>query len=233
MLKKKQVVMLPTNQKAQKGQIVLTLGGKSLYITSEKDALIINDNHFKGSTGKPQHIHFLSDEEIKKGDWFMRDGKLYNEFKTSTTPNTTIFIRLYPSLDLSEQWREVYISDCKKIIATTDQSLLLDFNKEGDGGCDYLPQPSDSFIQNYVEAYNVGKPITEVMVEYHPELYDGTETTASLSGRLKVNPKNNTITIKPVKDNWTREEVIAFAKKYAERCQAPIKPGDRWIEENL
>ena len=30
MLKEKQVVMLPTNQKAQKGQIVLTLGGKSL-----------------------------------------------------------------------------------------------------------------------------------------------------------------------------------------------------------
>lgn len=43
--------------------------------------------------------------------------------------------------------------EAKKIIATTDIPLQL-------------PQPSKSFIQAYIKAYNEGKPITKVLVEY-------------------------------------------------------------------
>ena len=49
---------------------------------------------------------------------------------------------------------------------------------------------------------------------------------------LKVNPKDNTITIHAIKDSWNRDEVIVFAKNYAKRCQSPIQDS-KWIEENL
>lgn len=50
--------------------------------------------------------------------------------------------------------------------------------------------------------------------------------------------KPTTITAYPVmlpteEKMYSREEVIAFAKKYAERCQAPVQVGERWINENL
>ena len=59
--------------------------------------------------------------------------------------------------------------------------------------------------------------------------------------RLKINPKDNTITIKKVKDSWNREEVVQLLID----CCAEIssihgklkgkEPADlyKWIEENL
>lgn len=55
---------------------------------------------------------------------------------------------------------------CSKVIATTDSSLGL-------------PRPSDAFVQKFVEEYNKGNVITEVLVE-----------------------PDNTITIKPVIETW-------------------------------
>ena len=45
----------------------------------------------------------------------------------------------------------------EKIIATTDISLVKEYN---------LPEPSQSFIQKYIEEYNRGNIITDVLVEY-------------------------------------------------------------------
>ena len=60
--------------------------------------------------------------------------------------------------------------------------------------------------------------------------------------RLKINPKDNTITIKKVKDSYSREEVIGFGNKVKEYCKDGWKSDslhrvffewDKWIEENL
>lgn len=53
--------------------------------------------------------------------------------------------------------------------------------------------------------------------------------------RLKINPKDNTITIKEVKDSWNREEVIQLIKKFNKDCtgQPWYEFDDKWIEENL
>ena len=129
-----------------------------------------------GLDGIPHHLYILSNDEIKKGDWFIRDGRLYNEFKTSLTPEVTIFIRLYPNLDLSEQWREVYISDCKKIIATTDNSLTIkvESNFLTDGITIHkqlykyvtLPQLPQSLIEHFINEYNEDNVISKVLVEF-------------------------------------------------------------------
>lgn len=51
---------------------------------------------------------------------------------------------------------------------------------------------------------------------------------------LKVNPKDNTITIRKVKDSWTREEVEAIVEKalFAKGAWYPEEIKE-WIEENL
>ena len=93
--------------------------------------------------------------------------------------------------------------------------------------------------QKYIEEYNKGNVITDVLVEYQTKL----EWTYSHSGNriqeesnpfLKINHKDNTITIKKVKDNYSREEVenlIYSAMK--DRCYTTVAEWKKWIEENL
>ena len=140
--------------------------------------------------------------------------------------NSYIAQHLYIISDDEAKENDLYIeSDHKgfgfikyKIIATTDISLKL-------------PQPSQQFIEKYIESYNKGEIITDVLVEYHGSFghYDGDTWYAP-----KVNPKDNTITIKKLKDSWNREEVI----KLLNILNNTLNIGsdltlEQWIEENL
>ena len=101
----------------------------------------------------------------------------------------------------------------------------------------FLPKPSQSFIEKYIEKYNKGEQITDVLVEYwaHTEEHP----------QLKINPKDNTITIKPVKDSWNREEVVQLASNAFRAGHARGFSGypmtenwtkqtlDDWIKQNL
>jgi len=53
--------------------------------------------------------------------------------------------------------------------------------------------------------------------------------------RLRVNPKDNTITIKRVKESWNREEVEKLIMKYAlEEHDVVISPAlGEWLKQNL
>lgn len=177
-LKKAQVLMLPTN----KGEAQLGLYesiGKEIQLITAKSR---NWDYIKeASYIKPQHLYIFSDEEIKEGDWY---------------------------IDLSdkENVRPIYkksqqngYKDCKKIIATTDTSIRLGQEDTHSRGVSYYLQPSQSFLEVYVREYNKGNVIKEVMVEYN-EIIDE-------DGRLKVNSKDNTITIKRMKDNFTIFEI--------------------------
>ena len=204
--RKCKVVMLPTNEKAN----IYTDRYGNLKLHSTPSKLPIN------SIGSNQHLYVTSDNEIKEGDrcYDISNNNIFTFHKDT----------YYKSIDF------------KKIIATTNSSLTIQYQtSQGNLYNEPLPQPSQQFIEKYVEAYNNGNPITGVMVEYEEVLVTDMiiEGADKFVDVLKVNPKDNTITIKKVKDNWNREEVIAFAKKYADRCQAPIQAGDQWIEENL
>jgi hypothetical protein len=94
----------------------------------------------------------------------------------------------------------------REILATTDKSLGL-------------PSPSDGFIRKFIEKYNAGTPITKVMVEYEEypiTTYGMSDGEPETDTRLKVD-KDNCITIRPVKESWTREELpIEAMKEYNE-----------------
>ena len=107
----------------------------------------------------------------------------------------------------------------REVLATTDKSLkmreynsLLSCCKSKEECHCILPQPSQSFIEAFVEAYNKGQQITEVMVECETVTDWDNYTTIPVGNggathkekqQLKINPKDNTITIRKVKDSWT------------------------------
>ena len=154
----------------------------------------------------------------------------------------------------------------REMLATTDESLEPR-NLYGNSGLfkTKLPQPSQQFIEEFVEEYNKGNIITDVMVEYvnYPTPQkDGFSTKYSdniiltgswasrlkqwevLNNTLKISPKGNTITIKKVKDSYTREEVEDLCRKafllyksdnygYPGLIKSTKEKEDKWIGENL
>ena len=203
MLNKCKIVMLSTNQQT-----------KYLMVYSDvektKGKLILNG--LKNDEYKEyQHLYIISDDEIKKGDYYIIDN-----IPELLKNNGLRFIDNY----------------CKKVIATTDTSLYI-HQKETMSLPErvfYLPQPSQQFIQKYIEEYNRGNIITDVLVEYelvsNEEYFLNTinpdDGVPYFDENLKINPKDNTITIKKVKDSYTKEEVDRLLDEQASKTTAKM-----------
>ena len=189
---RREVIMLPTDDKT-----ILCLEGNKL--TLERCIAV-------GCQHKFQHLYILSDEKIEEGDWY------YHPFLKRIVKASHV-------IDYREHRT--------KIIASTDESLRFNPNVPNFLlGNESLPQPSQEFIEAYVKAYNEGNSITEFMVEYEEYMTDGwvptynnpdnsnCESPAELDYKLKVK-SDNTISIRKIKDSWSREEVTKF-KNYVE-----------------
>lgn len=211
MFKRAKVVMFPTKEKA-----VFFISKEHPEIAQKGDNSVINPNWIG------QHLYFLSDDEIKESDWY------YTPSKRSIEQCVKKLLIIKGGSSDIEQ---------KKIIATTDESLL--WSKETE--ClpslpNQLPQPSQSFIKKYIEEYNKGNIITDVMVEY--EEYDWSLLVNGhivLHERLKI-AKDNTITIKKIKDSWSRDEIESILKDYSlwlETNEENFFSAHIWINENL
>lgn len=216
--KRAKVIMLPTENNTYIGKHLDDEIYLSLYTWYLKSLNIPNQR-------QGQHLYIISDDDIKEGDWFIN--------------------LLDNSIHQATNW--IYVSTCKKIIATTDTSLTIPTHYGMD---EELPQPSQQFIEKYIESYNKSEIITDVLVEYENN-YDleyytpqgGIECCKKIDNwKLKINSKDNTITIKKVKDSWNREELKILFKKHENdvikyiNSSGPNKfPSfnDNWIKENL
>ena len=220
--KNAKVVMLSTNEPSKIGNLA-TYQKRSL-------AKVIKEGiNPKDSTVQFWNLYIISDDEIKENNTHF-----YNPYsgQLHISGNHTDYIAINKN-------------GCKKIIATTDVSLGL-------------PQPSQQFIQKYIEGYNKGNVITDVLVEYQTD--SKSETKLYMLGigdnpddfeygepTVKINPKDNTTTIKKVKDSYTREEHISNIKKFSLELGSKIhcflkedgtlsisiQDVNKWIEENL
>lgn len=218
--KKCKVVMLPTKNAAY-----IHKNYKTKILIYEEVACGRNDSDH-------QHLYIISDEEIKAGDWFLTDDRdwitdnngnpIWLLKKCAKVEKGWIFAKGEPDTGLNPDWS-------KKIIATTDSYLGL-------------ARPSDDFIRKYCESNGA---IKDVLVEYIIEHHDTSELV-DMNGvpngkspttiDIKVSP-DNTITIKPIKDSWNREEVIDLIQKfwlsYEKNELEYIDNKDKWIEQNL
>ena len=207
--KRCKVVMLPTNKKSN-----IFLGK----ITNQLQQLRVAD---KDNSTNNQNLYILSDEKFAIGDWVI-NGNISRSNHTIVNLTTQKQVNEFNQIagimgEFNEKIKDIVIT--KKIIATTDNSLSV-VNKlpitEGKSWT-LLPRPSDSFIRKYCDAYNKGNIITNVIVEYNTgdENLDG--YVAMFGGHeigdtVKVNSKDNTITIKRIKNNWNRKEVIKLCQ---------------------
>jgi hypothetical protein len=180
MNKKCKVVMLPTDQKRQKGQLFMVMPEKRLfYLTSD--------------SYKPRdqrcHLYIVSDDEIKEDDWFIDNNYFSSDrIRYLVDSRTNELGGIY-----------IHFNGCQKIIATTD-SFVTGYDDDGQPMDKFgniakqFPSIPQSFIDKYVSEFNKGYQINEVMVEYHADntVWDNLD---------------NTINIKPIKDSWNREEV--------------------------
>ena len=230
--KRAQVVMLPTENILQNGlqpysiySKPITKGGWMLPKSGAEARRLYQNNN------QAYHLAIISDDEIEEDDW-RYDLKCNEIFKTSKSD-----IENYDT------------NNCKKIIATTDTSLqILGEFCTNPGNVGYhpksLPQPSQQFIEKYIECYNKGEVITDILVEYELDEINSIicygdcgicDNSCKIIHKLKVNPKDNTITIKKLRDIWNREEVINLIKSFASNYQyASNDIGyNKWIEENL
>jgi len=103
-LKKVQLVMLPTNEKA-KGQIIKSNNyNTSIGNPNGLIAIILDpEKDDKHSQWTGQHLYFLSDEEIKEGDYAVDGSQVFGPYQKG----------------------DVFIDFKGKIIATTDSSLSI------------------------------------------------------------------------------------------------------------
>lgn len=210
--KQHQVIMLPTENKSN---FYILIGNRNQQLYLSKDNIV------RDMLQQNQHLYIISDEKIKEGDWCLQIHK--------TNKNVPINVVKYR--DFGEG--SFYF---KKIIATTDTSLLIK-NVITDliQGTKYLPQPTQEWVEHYIKEYNEGNIITEVNVEYE---WNGGRA-GDYKEVLKIS-KDNTITIYPIKDSWTREEV----KQLLIKISCDLAQSDRftyyteerannWIKENL
>lgn len=162
--KRAKVVMLPTNEKV-KDSICLIDNKDLRQIKGSFQEFVAINGELRGeyvfgansfcnkvnllqSEVIPQYLYILSDEEIKEGSefhWFFN-------VETKVVFKSTI---KHPN--------------CKKIIATTDRLIIGNDTGKSLLGTDlnnYLPQPSQQFIEKYISEYNKGRQILEILVEY-------------------------------------------------------------------
>lgn len=258
--KRVQVIMLPT---LKESILLLNPTTNKFGLTKETSRKIYPIEEYIKLGFIPQHLYIISDDEIKEDDWVIHLGNPYFQFK--------------------ENMRNLLCKECKKVIATTDTSLkqFIYTTMVIDEGDIYqsLPQPSQQFIEKYIEEYNKGNIIIDVLVEYEQDYTNrncstcslGTDGTCELNlekkccsstnnatkhgdywiscldgeedseiYKIKVTPKDSTITIKKLKDSWNREEVIEqmwsvykAANTIFEDESALRVEFNNWIDQNL
>jgi hypothetical protein len=161
--------------------------------SDNKSDIITWGKHLKKSSGKIkddydiafaicakyQQLYFISDEEIKKGDWAV----ILTDEKPIIVNVKTI------GKEVTAQKQEggyivTHTNFLKKIIATTDTSLKRicpscngrgQFDNDGYNQCKRcktsgeinLPRPSEKWIEYFITEWNKSNQIEKVMVEYH------------------------------------------------------------------
>jgi len=201
--KRAKVIMLPTES---------FIPGSLIQHSDNKKLQLITNSNFDEEDAKHLittkwntafNIYIISDDKIKEGDYFINDDVILK---------CTGFNQHYI---LSEDKYGLTYSpaDSNKIMATTDTSLgyWKEIMTKAGGDEDTffsLPQPSQQFITKYIEEYNKGNIITDVLVEYDIT-WVANHNNGYHSKSLKINPKDNTINIKlEEKHTYTKEQLI-------------------------
>jgi hypothetical protein len=209
--KQKEIVLLPTEGKSP---IVKTIG--------KKEFLFNSDNFEKFASDDYCHLYIIDDSEIKEDElpcWCINKNR-----------DTVYQVQ---TLKGSINWN--------KIIASTDTICIRDSGWDASKD-DYLPRIPQSFVEHFITEFNKGNVITNVMIEYEsckqPESCNNSLSKKCICPKgIKINPKDNTINIKPIKDTFSREEVETLLHSLYSFCTTDCSYDgvefDNWLSKNL
>lgn len=225
--KRAKVIMLPT-----KDNTLIRYNSSLDIISSNITNFAVANNDYISC----QHLYFTTDDGIKEGDWVYENNlnQDIRVYQIQKREGRLLFFR-FRNVPI---WLDKNNHNCKKIIATTDKSLLVNpHTKNRMLMYNILPHPSQAFIEKYCK---VGG-IDEVLVEYTQykrfrnkipnSCYE--EGSFYIESLLKVD-SYNTITIHPIKDSWSRgevEDLIYLAM--ISRNHISLIEFNKWVEENL
>jgi hypothetical protein len=148
--KRAQVIMLLTEQNT------------ILYLSSASNKLHLGVAHANNAYKQNQHLYIISDDEIKEKDWCI-----------DIEDNIVFQVKEQGHSGLLRSNTDSFVEDsCKKIIATTDTLLInpnintksLLYSFLGDS-FKSLPQPSQQFVEKYIESYNKGEVILILLLK--------------------------------------------------------------------
>lgn len=207
-------------------------------LRDEEPGLFYSDKPSVEKAFDNQHLYFTTDEEIKKGDWFINLG-------SGGHPGVAIY---QANSENSKAINEFKFPEIKKIIATTDTELH--YNKVVEEDMHMYKESLPHIPQHIIEAY-VKKPFDKVLVEMtgtewkeHTKIWmesmgDDPEDFEKKS-ELKTD-SNNCIIIHPVEEKtYSRKEVEVLCRNAHLLGMKETLPGypkpetiDEWIKENL
>lgn len=224
------IIMLPAKEKTN---IVKQLDVKTNHLQFVSNSWVSTYNW------EYQHLYFISNEEIKKGDWVLRGNGSYGCRKV---------LRIHKDFAIcTDFWDKPIetsfpLNELKKIIATTDRELTIGINQCD--GCQaglplkdgihkdhqvmgiactkeryikQLPRPSNEFLKKFCELGGIDKVLVEMYddgeEDWMGDDYNGQPFWNS-HYILKIAP-DNTITCKPVqeeKKTWNKAEVEVLCR---------------------
>lgn len=232
-------------------EIILSTKGMSNFQLVAEDNKIYpslfnrdNPHDLIDNLGNNQHLYIISDEKIEEENWV---------YEKNLNQETHIY-EVYKRIDrlCFFRFRNVPIfldkdsNNAKKIIASTDPSIKF----PTPDSLDLYPfsytqkKYPQTFIDYFISEYNKENKIEKVEVEYEklasygrvllPCSPHNTKENSDMSiykDYIKINP-DNTINIKPLKDSWSREEVIEILKKFRKETYNGYS-AEKWISKNL
>jgi hypothetical protein len=201
--------------------------GKLEYLICERVTSHGHAWNGRGISSYINYLYFTSDEEIKEGDWFIRN------------VGSILAVEQYIKDD------HLYAKD-RKIVATTDKSLKISVVPGFNGFIKSLPQISQQFQKEYVKAGG----IDEVLVDYETNYINWKHDDKIEALIDTLEPKtdsNNCLIIHPVEPKlYTRENVEELLAKYwyeneydainskdTDKASKSREAFDNWIKENL
>lgn len=245
------VVILSSDKKSDL-RIVRGYDGNPLCYDLVMDSVQLHNN--RNSTISYHHIYFTSDEKIKEGDHFLTNRNGHWELQKCQKVCEDGMIMSFEE-EIAMFQEDTYFvfrpENCKKIIATNDENLVVN-NKTA--FAKLLPQPSQQFIEKYIEEYNKGNIINEILVEVEEDKGYCTKSKNDKCkygllvdcgccefGRYKLKlDSQNQITIRKQKNSWNKSDISRLVRKLKSlpkerqlEITDSVESFDEWIEENL
>ncbi len=189
MEKKCSVVMLPTEKATR-----LWINGKR--------KLQISTDEISSSNNIGQYLYFVSDMEIKEGDWVYVSCSELNVFEVRQVTG------YYNEQFLFDKKSQIHMDYCKKIEAATDTSLLIEYsNNLKTPYSTGFPKIPESFVEEFIKSYNNGSILSiikDVFIEMEKYLDndvidDGTNYKEFSVTRVKTR-HDNTVIIHPIEE---------------------------------